>query len=117
MRLDQLLDEVIELLQANEGEQKFKNFGALQKHKFQMQQYEENPEIREIRSLMYKGTKGNSEAAKLGHKHRKNKTEINKRAAKSRSEWYKKHPENYAKFMEAIRKRDAKKKAIEGKSA
>ena len=116
MRLDQLLDEVIELLQANEGEQKFKSFGALQKHKFQMQQYEENPEIRELKSLMYKGTKGNSEAAKLGHKHRKNKAEINKRAAKSRSEWYKKHPENYAKFMEAIRKRDAKKKAVKDKS-
>ena len=71
MRLDQLLDEVIELLQANEGEHKFKSFGDLQKHKFQMQKYEENPEEREIRSLMYKGTKGNSEAAKLGHKHRK----------------------------------------------
>ena len=115
MRLDQLLDEVIELLEANQGEQKFKNFGALQKHKFQMQKYEENPEEREIRSLMYKGTKGNSEAAKLGHKHRKNKDEINKRAAKSRSEWYKKHPENYAKFMEAIRKRDAKRQAKKAK--
>ena len=110
MRLDQLLDEVIELLQANEGEHKFKSFGDLQKHKYQMQKYAENPEAREIKSDMYKGIKGNSEAAKLGHQHRKNKEEINKRAAQTRKDWYKKHPENYAKFMEAIRKRDAKKK-------
>ena len=32
-------------------------------------------------------------------------------------EWYKKHPENYAKFMEAIRKRDAKKKVVKDKLA
>lgn len=109
MRLDQLLDEVLELLQANEGEHKFKNFGDLQKHKYQMQKYNENTEERELRSLMYKGIVGNSEAAKLGHKHRKNKKEINAKAAQTRSDWYKKHPENYAKFMEAIRRRDAKK--------
>ena len=119
MRLDALLDEVIELLQANEGEHKFKNFGDYQKHKFQMQKYIDNPEEKELRSLMYKGTKGNPEAAKLGHMHRKNKEEINKKAAQTRSDWYKKHPENYKKFMEAIRKRDASKKAkkLNSKSA
>jgi len=110
MRLDQLLDEVIELLAANEGECKFKNFGSLQKHKYQMEKYAMDPEERNCRSELYKGIKGNSEAAKLGHLHRKNKDEINKRAAQTRKDWYKKHPENYAKFMEAIRKRDLKRK-------
>lgn len=104
MTLQGLINEVIELLENPE----FKNFGSLQKHKYQMSKPEE---YREIARIMYKGQIGNSEAIKKGHATRKKRNiekEVNKKAAQKRSAWYKNNPENYAKFMEAIRKRDYK---------
>ena len=79
MRLEQILDETLELLIANEQDPRFKNFGALQKSKFQHSKPEEDSFLR---SDMYKGTKGNSEAVKRGHIKRKTNPkykEINKK--------------------------------------
>ena len=82
MRLEQILNETLELLLANEQDPRFKNFGALQKSKFQHSKPEEDTFLR---SDMYKGTKGNSEAVKKGHIKRKtnpNYKENNKKTAK-----------------------------------
>lgn len=100
MRLEQILDETLELLQHPE----FKSFGDLQKSKYQNSKSEED---RENRRMMYEGMIGNSEAASKGHKKRKNKEEINARAAKTRANWYN-NPENKKRFMEAIKRRDKK---------
>lgn len=100
MRIEQILDETLDLLQHPE----FKNFGDLQKSRFQNSKSED--EIF-LRSDMYKGQIGNSEAAKKAHKNKKNIEEINARAAKTRANWYK-NPENKKKFMEAIKRRDKK---------
>ena len=104
MRLEQILNETLELLLANEQDPRFKNFGALQKSKFQHSKPEEDTFLR---SDMYKGTKGNSEAVKKGHIKRKtnpNYKENNKKAAQKRSDWYK-SKENKEKFMDAIKRR------------
>ena len=104
--LRQVLDQTLELLQY---EGKFKNFGDLQKHKYQMSKPEED---REIRRIMYEGGLGNSqealEKAKITRKKNPKRKEQEKKAAQVRAAWYK-NPENYEKFKEAIRKRDKKK--------
>lgn len=101
MRTQQVLDELLELLQAEEEGLHFKTYGAYKKHLFQTNKSED--EIF-LRSDMYKGQIGNPEAARKGHKNRKNKEEINKRAAETRANWYK-NPENMEKFMAKLRKR------------
>ena len=107
--LRQILDQTLELL---EYEGKFKSFGDLQKHKYQMSKPEEDKEIRRI---MYEGGLGNSEEAKKQAvaTRKKNRDqgkykETEKLAAKNRANWYK-DPENYAKFKKALAKRDKKK--------
>ena len=54
MRLEQILNETLELLLANEQDPRFKNFGALQKSKFQHSKPEEDTFLR---SDMYKRNK------------------------------------------------------------
>ncbi len=107
--LRQILDQTLELL---EYEGRFKSFGDLQKHKYQMSKPEED---KEIRHLMYAGGLGNSEEAKEKTRKTKEKNhkagkynEIYKKAASKRSDWYK-DPENYAKFKEKLHQRDLKK--------
>ena len=107
--LRQILDQTLELL---EYDGKFKSFGSLQKHKYQMSKPDEDKEIRRI---MYEGGLGNSEEAKKQasetrkQRHREGKyKETEKLAAKNRANWYK-DPENYAKFKKALAKRDKKK--------
>lgn len=86
MRLQQVLDEAIQLLQHPE----FKTYGALQKARYQHNKSEEDLFLRRD---MYKGSIGNKEAAKKG--------------AKTRKKWYE-NPENKKKYLEAIKKRNAK---------
>lgn len=110
MRLSQILDETLELLIANYEDPRFKSFGDLKKHEYQMSKSEED---KDNRRLMYEGQIGNSEAAKKAHHKKRSKgttEEINKKAAETRAKWYKSLA-NREKFMEAIRRRDAKKKA------
>jgi len=100
MRLQQVLDEAIELLQHPE----FKSYGALQKARYQHSKSEEELFLR---SNMYKGSIGNSEATKKGHITRKknpNYKEDIKKAAQTRSNWYK-DPENLKKFKERLKRR------------
>ena len=104
MRLEQILDETLELLIANDEDPKFKSFGDLQKSKYQNSITEEE---RFLKSDMYKGQIGNKEAAKKGHKTRKQNKNYKKdieKAAKNRSEWYK-NPENMKKFKERLKSR------------
>ena len=105
MRLEQILDETLELLEAYEEGYSFKTYGDLQKSRYQHSKPEED---RQIRSDMYKNTVGNPEAAKKGWKKRKANVEKNKettkKAAKKRADWYK-NPTNKEKFMRAIKKR------------
>lgn len=104
--LRQVLDQTLELLQY---EGKYKSFGALQKAKYQNSKPEED---KEIRSIMYEGQYIDPEAVKKANVSRKNNPklkEINKKAAKTRSEWYK-DPDNYAKFKESLKKRKNNKK-------
>lgn len=102
--LRQILDQTLDLLQHPE----FKSFGALQKSRYQNSKPDEDKEIRRI---MYEGGLGNSEEAKkrASETRKKNpkKKLIEKKAAETRAAWYK-DPENYAKFKEALRKRDKK---------
>jgi len=109
MTLRQILDQTLELL---EYEGKFKSFGDLQKHKYQMSKPDEDKEIRRI---MYEGGLGNSEEAKAKARETKLKKrkegkydEAYKTAASRRANWYK-NPENYEKFKKALQKRDKKK--------
>lgn len=104
MRLDDVLDYAIELLQHPE----FKNYGAYLKSKYQ---HEKSEDEIFLRSDMYKGIKGNSEAVKKGHITRKKNKNYKKdleKAAKTRANWYK-DPENKKKFMEKIKQRNLKK--------
>ena len=100
MRLQQVLDELVELLQHPE----FKSIGALRKSQFQNDKSEDELFLR---SDMYKGTKGNSEAVKKGHitrkKNPKYKEDI-KKAAEKRADWYK-DPENKIKFLKRLEQR------------
>lgn len=106
-----ILDQVLELLVANNGETKFKNFGDLRKSKFQAEMTEEE---KDNRRQMYEGCIGNSDAAKRGHKKRKKagkrvNKQINQKAAETRANWYK-NPENLEKFKKRMKERDLKKK-------
>ena len=73
MRLEQILDETLELLIANAENPKFKSFGDLQKSKFQNSN---NEEYKDNKRQMYEGCIGNSEAVKKGHITRKSKKVI-----------------------------------------
>ena len=100
MRLQEVLDEALEMLQHPE----FKTYGALKKSQYQHNKSEEELFLR---SDMYKGTKGNSEAVKKGQitrKKNKNYKEDIEKAAKTRSDWYK-DPENMKKFKQQLKKR------------
>lgn len=104
--LRQILDQTLELLQY---EGKYKSFGDLQKAKYQASKPEEDKEIRRI---MYEGQYIDPETVKKANISRKKnpkRKEIDAKAAKVRSDWYK-DPENYAKFKEALKKRDKKRK-------
>lgn len=112
MRLQQVLDELIEILQAESEGKHFKSLGALRKSKFQNDKSEDDVFLR---SDMYSGTKGNSDAAKKGHITRKkngtDKTAIEK-GRKTRKDWYK-DPKNKKKFLEKIKNRKSKNKEVE----
>jgi hypothetical protein len=100
MRLQEVLDEALEMLQHPE----FKTYGALKKSQYQ---HEMTDDDKFLRSDMYKGIKGNSEAVKKGHitrKKNKNYKEDIKKAAKTRSDWYK-NPENMKKFKQQLKNR------------
>ena len=104
MLLEYLLDITIDLLEHPE----FKSFGDLEKSRYQHEKMTD--EEREIRSLMYKGQKGDSEAVKRGHETRKKRAtyeEEIKAAANKRAEWYK-NPENMKKYRESLKKRKHK---------
>lgn len=106
MRLQQLLDETIELLEAEAEGKHFKSIGALRKSQFQNDKSEDELFLRHD---MYAGTVGNTEAAKRGVETRNKRSkevrdaEVEK-AAKKRAEWYK-DPKNYKKFMASLAKR------------
>lgn len=107
MTLNGILDEVIELLQHPE----FKNFGALQKHKYQMSKPDED---KEIRSIMYEGQLIlDKELIKRQQIARKktleNNPEIVKKAAEKRAAWYK-NDDNYKKYKEAMKRKNIKKR-------
>ena len=107
MRIDDILDETIELIIANMNGGNFKDIGALRKSEYQHSKSEDDAFLR---SDMYKGIVGNSEAAKKSHITRKKNENYKKdveKAAKTRSEWYK-NPENRAKFLKKIKERDKK---------
>jgi len=114
MRLQQVLDDLLEILEAEAEGKHFKSLGDLHKSKYQNDKSEDD---KFLRSDMYTGIKGNSEAAKKGHLTRKkngtHKQSIEK-GRKTRSNWYK-NPENYKKFLEAIKKRDKNKKGDSNK--
>lgn len=100
MRLQEVLDEIIEMLEHPE----FKTYGALQKSKYQHQKSEDDIFLR---SDMYKGCIGNSEAVKKGHITRKKNKNYKKdieKAAQTRADWYK-NPENLKKFKERLKLR------------
>lgn len=112
MRLQQLLDEICELLQAESEGKHFKSIGALRKSQFQNDKSEDELFLRHD---MYAGTIGNAEAAKKGGETKKNRPQEVKdaeyqQAAKKRADWYK-DPNNRRKFAEALAKRDKKKKS------
>ena len=111
MRLQQVLDDLLEMLEAEEEGKHFKTLGALRKSKFQNNKSEDELFLK---SDMYAGTIGNSEAVKKGHitrkKHGIDKI-INKKAAAKRKAWYQ-DPENKKKFQAIIAKRDAKRKNL-----
>ena len=112
MRLQQVLDDLLEILQAEAEGKHFKSLGALRKSEFQHSKSEDDIFLR---SDMYAGTKGNSEAAKKGHiTRKKNGTDIIsiEKGREKRKNWYK-NPENKKKFMNAIKKLYAKNKETE----
>ena len=96
MLLDQLLDITIDLLQHPE----FKTFGALEKSRYQNNKTEEELFLR---SDMYKGTT----SIQKGSKHKPMSEEAKQKAIASRKAWYQ-NPENKAKFMSKLNKRDKK---------
>lgn len=109
MRLQTILDQTLDLLEHPE----FKNFGDLQKHRYQMQMTEDE---KFLRSDMYKGQIGNSrEAIEKGIKTKaewyKNpeNAEAIEHSKKARSDWYK-NPENKKKFLERLKTRKRSKK-------
>ena len=109
MRLRQVLDELLEILEAEEEGKHFNSLGALRKSKFQHDKGEDDAFLRHD---MYAGTIGNSEAAKRGAETRKkngtHKIAIEK-GRKTRADWYK-NPENKKKFEASIAARDKRNK-------
>lgn len=109
MRLQQVLDDLLEMLEAEAEGKHFKTLGSLRKSKYQNDKSEEELFIRHD---MYAGTIGNSEAVKKGHITRKKRGTdkiTNKKAAATRKAWYQ-NPKNKEKFQEKIRARDARAK-------
>lgn len=110
MRIDDILDETIELIIANMNGGNFKDIGALRKSEYQHQKGEDDAFLR---SDMYKGCKWEqTDNVKKSHDKRKKKTAENtesvKKASEKRAEWYK-DPKNRAKFMKKMKQRDKKK--------
>ena len=113
MRLQQVLDDLLEILKAEEEGKHFKSLGALRKSKYQNDKSEDELFIRHD---MYAGMVGNSEAVKKGHKTRKkNGTDklANKKAAATRKAWYQ-NPENKKNFEAKIKARDERNKNKKG---
>ena len=109
MRLQQVLDDLLEILEAEEEGKHFKSLGALRKSKYQNDKSEDELFIR---SDMYAGTVGNSEAVKKGHETRKKHgidKITNEKAAAKRKAWYD-DPENRKKFEAVIAARDERNK-------
>ena len=100
MRLDQILDETLELLIANYEDPRFKSFGALKKSEYQNSKSQEELENR---SLMYKGQVVDKSKVRRGHKLSQETIE---KGRATRKAWYK-NPENYKKFRAKL---DARKK-------
>lgn len=106
MRLQQVLDDILEILEAEEDGLHFATLGALRKSKFQNDKSEDELFLRHD---MYAGTVGNKEAAKRGAETKKKRAkevceaEI-EQARQKRSDWYN-DPENHKKFMAALEKR------------
>ena len=110
MRIDDILDETIELIIANMNGGNFKDIGSLRKSEYQHSKSEDDAFLR---SDMYKGCKWEkTDATKKSHDKRKNKTAENdesvKKASEKRAEWYK-DPKNRAKFLKKMKQRDKKK--------
>lgn len=109
MRLQQVLDDLLEILEAEEEGKHFKSLGALRKSKYQNDKSEDELFIK---SDMYAGTIGNSEAVKKGHETRKKHgidKITNEKAAAKRKAWYD-NPENRKKFEAKIAARDVRNK-------
>ena len=107
MRLQQVLDDLLEILEAEAEGKHFKSLGALRKSKYQNNKSEDELFLR---SDMYAGTIGNSEAVKKGHETRKRHgidKITNEKAAAKRKAWYE-DPENKKKFKARLAERDAK---------
>ena len=109
MRLQQVLDDLLEILEAEEKGKHFKSLGALRKSKYQNDKSDDEIFLRHD---MYAGIVGNSEAVKKGHKTRKkNGTDkiANEKAAATRKAWYQ-DQENKKVFEAKIKARDERKK-------
>ena len=111
MRIDDILDETIELIIANMNGGNFKDIGALRKSEYQHSKGEDDAFLR---SDMYKGCMWEkTKNVKKAYAKRKNKTAKNnesvKRASEKRAEWYK-DPKNRAKFKKKIKQRDKNKR-------
>ena len=111
MRIDDILDETIELIIANMNGGSFKDIGALRKSQYQHSKGEEDSFLR---SDMYKGTLAASEASKKAKKDgRCGKTyskESIEKGRQTRANWYK-DPKNRVNFAKKIKQRDKNKKA------
>lgn len=99
MILDQVLTMTLDLLEHPE----FKNFGDLQKSRYQNSKSED--EIF-LKSDLLK----NTVSSQRGRKGKRPSKESCEKGAKTRKNWYS-NPENRKKFMQKIKERDAKKKA------
>lgn len=109
MRLRQVLDELLEILEAEEEGKHFNSIGALRKSEFQHSKGEDDAFLRHD---MYAGIIGNSEAAKKGAETRKKNGTHEKsieKGRKTRADWYK-NPENRKKFEASIAARDKRNK-------
>jgi len=98
MILDQVLTMTLELLEHPE----FKNFGDLQKSRYQNSKGEDELFLK---SDLLK----NTVSSQKGRKSKRHTKESYEKSAKTRKNWYS-NPENRKKFMQKIKERDAKKK-------
>lgn len=102
MRIDDILDETIELIIANMEGGNFKDIGALRKSEYQHSKGEED---KFLRSDMYKGTVAASMASKKANRGRNHLSEeAIEKGRKSRQDWYK-DPKNKAKFLKIVEKK------------